>query len=358
MESGNDNVYLNVTFNHNPQDGNGASQAIYNVTKSTPILPKCSDYYCSVIRFDIPLDMVPLFIMPIVNGQNDPNLSSLIIGMTDPTNGNLPVPVNVVYVPQSNEPIPPNPNPQQVVSPYYYVYSINHVIDMINVALASAWGIASQPGGGTQPPYFYYDPSTQLISLVIATAFTGSGSTIFMNNELATFLDGFQLYSHGNNNAYGRDFDFVLTYYDNNAYAPYAGMVASPDIFYRFTQEYNVIPMWCQLRKILILTNNIPVASEFVQVSGPVDNGQNVMMPIITDFVLSFNTAGESRSIAVYNPSSQYRLIDLVSSNPLQTIDLRVYWADRLGNVYPLTLSLYQQASVKIAFLSKKLYKI
>jgi hypothetical protein len=45
MESGNDNVYLNVTFNHNPQDGNGASQAIYNVTKSTPILPKCSDYY-------------------------------------------------------------------------------------------------------------------------------------------------------------------------------------------------------------------------------------------------------------------------------------------------------------------------
>ena len=79
--------------------------------------------------------------------------------------------------------------------------------------------------------------------------------------------------------------------------------------------------------------------------------------PILTDFVPNISAAaGESRSIAYYVPTSQYRLVDLISTNPLQKIDIRIFWEDRDGNLYPLEISIFQQASLKLGFFKKSLY--
>ena len=87
----NDNVYLNVVIDHPiPIYNTGlvpplivnsfGVPAEYNVTKTLPIIDKASDFYCSIIRFDIPFNSIPLFIMPIVANQSNANLTPMVIG--------------------------------------------------------------------------------------------------------------------------------------------------------------------------------------------------------------------------------------------------------------------------------------
>lgn len=349
-----DNVYLNVVFNHDDNAGNSATPATYNVTRSQPVLTKCNDYYCSVIRFDIPLDQIPLFIMPTL-GQANINVTPLIIGMYRLTDL-VPQPENIVYIPKNPYPVPATPQ-QALTSPYFYVYSINHMLEMVNFALEASFQSAYPLASVLDAPQFVYDASTELISIYYTKNFIqvidpGKQSYIFMNNELATFLDAFNFRSFGDNQPNGVDFDIAFDELPSNSYVD---PVTTTEYFIT-TQEYNVIPMWSQLRKILITSSSLPIATEYIQINNG-DPSQNVNMAVLTDFILSFNQAGESRSLAVYNPTSQYRLIDMISESPLYNIDIRIYWIDRLGNTIPLLLSVYQQASIKIAFLKKSLYK-
>ncbi len=46
----------------------------------------------------------------------------------------------------------------------------------------------------------------------------------------------------------------------------------------------------------------------------------------------------------------------MVGNTALIKIDLNLYWSDTFNNIYPIYISHGQQASVKIAFINKKLY--
>src|SRR5580692_10310294 len=94
-----DNVYLNISFQP-PYLSNGPYLLDYNVTKDTPILSRMLDYYLSVIRFDIPLEELPITIAPPLPDQNPsdmtyPNKLFLIIGIN--YNGD-DFPENVIYI--------------------------------------------------------------------------------------------------------------------------------------------------------------------------------------------------------------------------------------------------------------------
>ncbi|HLX52493.1 MAG TPA: phage minor capsid protein [Aquella sp.] len=378
MTKENDNVYLNVIFEHpqasfigspvTPSVGTAAVPATYSVNKTIPIIDKCSDYYCSVIRFDIPLNVIPLLIMPIIPNQVNPNLTPMIIGIS--YNG-TDYPVNLIYVPTSLL-LPPVQNQlTQVVTPYYYTYCYQTLIDMINIALTTAYTnaglLAALPG--IQPPFFFFDPATQLISLVVHTSFTSLFAPlvaipkIFVNEALQNFLYAYEFIFQGNDQPNGKDYIFTLNGptipSDNQGYALFGTAPTHPPTYFKFTEEYPIMQYWTSLRKIIIGTNTIPVVNEIIPVQNPngTQTGVTSTFPIITDFVPSIEFAGQSRAIAYYYPSSQYRLVDMNSETPLYKIDLTIYWQDRTGNLYPVFISLFQQASIKIAFLRKSLYK-
>lgn len=405
IERTTDNIYVNVVIDHpdpiyhpgdggplNPQyflTGTAPINAEYNVTKTDVILEKASDYYCSVIRFTIPLDETPLMICPIVPNQSlDRDLTPLIIGIQ--YNG-VKYPINVTYFPQNIiDPKPVQNQITQVITPYYYIYSYQSFLTMINIALGTTWvnaGLLTLLPGYLSP-YFVLDPTTNLISLITPKHFGETSPigpllgrpTIFMNSALRNYLDAFNLSFQGyDRGIYNDEFYFVLnmvTYpRPDMAYYPPGVQVPTPTdptvtrpaipYYYKYTQEYSVLEYWSSLRKIIITTNAIPVNNELVPSTGNSNNylninqnGVNVSYPILSDFVPNITTAaGESRSIAYYIPTSQYRLIDLQSDSPLQTLDLRIYWQDRDGNLYPLPISLFQQASIKLAFVRKDLYK-
>lgn len=400
-----DNVYLNVTISHPnyigvtgatagvgatginfPQmyvTGESPVEATYNVTKTDPILDRCSDYYCSIVRFDIPLDQIPLAICPIIPNQSNPDLTPLIIGIEYGVTGGLGsrYPVNVNYFNQNPLTPPIQNQPTQIVTPYYYIYSYQNFINMFNAALSTSW---VESGLATLfphyfAPYFYFDPTTNLISLIVPKCFVTLTSpathipTIFMNSALNTYLDAFNVTYRFYDSPQGNDVYFILSanntpdhfFYPGGVLVPTATDPATTDpavpYYYKFTQEYSVLEYWLSLRKILVTSSNIPIRSEYLPSGGIAnvnDNGINATFPVISDFVPNIGeSAGSSRSIAHYLPSAQYRLVDMVSDNSLQNVDIRLYWQDDDGNIYPLELSVFQQANLKILFTRKSLYK-
>jgi hypothetical protein len=66
---------------------------------------------------------------------------------------------------------PATANPRQQESPYYYVYSYQHWLDLLNNALTTAWRDVMYKAqltigcGGTQCPFFEFNPATGLFSV-------------------------------------------------------------------------------------------------------------------------------------------------------------------------------------------------
>ncbi len=387
----NDNIYLNITFNppqinsmgtpYDPPSGENPLPMEYNATKTLAVLDKCSDYYCSVVRFAIPMNSVPLFIMPIIPGnqQSHPvnaNLTPMIIGILY---NNVYYPVNLIYRADNTMVYPLQNQDTQVITPYYYVYTYQTLINMINVAINIAW--TTSPLAGLFPtiiqPFFQYSSSTQLISLIVPRVFSyvtppaTSIPFIYMNQALLRYLEAFELFFNGYNQPNGADFIFRCTNTiplnpsdatppqvfptDQNAFAFFGTTPAFPAQYFIFTQQYSMIQYWSSLRKILITTGTIPIAYE--NIPGPDNSSINVSLPVLTDFVIPLENAGDSRTIAYYNPTAQYRLVDMISDTPLYRINIKVYWEDVFGNRYPMGIEYDQTSSIKIGFFRKSLYK-
>jgi hypothetical protein len=373
----NDNIYLTLDIDHpninssaipiGPTIGAAPISMDYTATKNIPILNRCSDYYCSVVKATIPLDELPIMIMPIVPNQADSDKTPLVIGIN--YNGTR-YSQYLQYIADNTLTAPVQNATYQVITPYYYVYSFQVLIRMLNIALDAAYTASGIPAlfpPGTVPsPYFYLEPTTNLISLICPKIFSelpavaplAAMPTIYMNTPLNTYIDSFQTSFQGYDKPFGQDYVFILNgvgYPTNNmGYAPFGVAATNPPSFYKFTQEYPTLEYWVSLRKIIIITNTIPVNLESVPTANIDINSQVPVLVALSPAVPS--EAGQTRAILNYDPSPQYRLVDLISDNPLQTINIRVYWQDRSGDVYPLMLSVFQRASIKLGFFKKSLY--
>lgn len=363
----NDNVYFNATITHpqviSPVDPTlptiGAKPFIaqYQVNNDTPFLDNASEYYCSVIRFDIPLDAVPIFICPIIPNQINSNLTPFIIGVRKIVAGvSTYYPQNVQYwgtIYNPSEPVPLQNQITQVITPYYYVYGYTEFIRAVNDALALAWG----PTGANYPvadtPYFFLDPATELIKLTVSPTLGSpdllNRPIIYMNSLLENYFSAFSTISFGWDNPNGHDFEFATPqspFLPHQQYSPAGWGIIS--------QIWPMLPLWSSIRKILVISNRLPINAESEAVGLDTNSTR---IPILADFVPQINNAGDSRQIAYYLPSAQYKLVDMLATIPLQSFDLRFYWEDAENNIFPLTISVYQQINIKLAFLRKDLYK-
>jgi hypothetical protein len=402
IEECSDNIYLDVILNHVNTNvtlfftdpvppytpflttiTNGTpTEAKYSTSKTIPIVGNPADYYLSIIRFVIPLDSLPLFIMPVNMAQSvprDPNQTPMILGIE--YNGHKYYEYIQYFADNPLNPPSQDSSPTQVVTPYYYVYSYQNLINSINFSLMSVCNLV-HAADATFPitfyPYFDYNPVTQLISLIVPkyyiTGITVGPSVItpllYINEQLRNFLEAFEFSFVGYNQADGKDYVFNLqiqypwltivpNLMKNGFNLLEAAITPTPPDYYKFTQEYNVLSYWSSLRKLVVLTTSLPIQKEYVPVQNPngTQSGITNSIPIITDFVPSVDDAGSGRQIALYNPTSQYRLVDLKSNTPIYAIDISLAWQDKAGNIYPLNISVFQQASLKLAFVKKSLYR-
>lgn len=352
-----DNNYLdivipNIVTTNDPLPKN--ILASYNQNFTVPLIQCPSKNYFSVLRFTIPLDTVPLFSFPVNIYQNNPNQSLMQIGIQ--LNGGTQFTQFVIFVPQAQNisaPIPGGSSPfftnEQVISQYYYIYSIQAFINMINSALNLAFIAAGSPGGTA--PFYIYRAMSQTFSLIVTQAFLNSGAQIFMNSFLNNYL--FSFYYDTINDINTGEYQF----FHNLSTIPYGSTVGGP---YEFIEEYSTIPLWFDIRKILLVSNSIPIVQQasptFNSTTTTVNNQPNYLN-IITDFAVTYDNIADISSVLTYNPGPQYRLLDMLSNTPISRFDVQVFWLSKNGNTYPLYISPNQTVDIFFGWFDKSLYK-
>lgn len=348
VDKNDENNYINIVFT--PNGDEFGTPAIYSQTFSETILKNPSDYYCSVIRFQIPLDQVPLFHFPVDIFQNNPLMSDLVIGIKK---ADLTLyPQNVLYIPDfAPSPLLPVPVPaasspyftnEQSISQYYAVYSINKFLLMLNTTIQSAVTAAAL---GVTAPYYIYNPVTQLISLIVTQTFIATGAEIFLNTDAINYVHTFQWF-YNPSPTVGDRFFHVLNP------LPYGSPVGGP---YVYSEEYTAMSLWLSVRRIIITSNSLPVKPEAIPNQNSND-GNLSFEPILTDFILPIDNVNGLSTVAIYSPQGQYRLINMTGNTPINKIDLSISYYDKYGNIFPIIISNTQTASVKLGFFLKNLY--
>jgi hypothetical protein len=372
-----DNIYYNIEINNILTSGTENNQipAQYFENTSQAILTDPSQYYLTIARFSVPGSSIPIFIMDIINNQANPNLTPYIVCLSYDGND---YPVNIIYYPLNTALAPTTAIPQQQVNnSYYYVYSYDHMIQMINTALATSFSQlkTANPGAPpTQPPFFIYDPETQLISLIVQKEYYYDGMTatidIYTNaNLLNTYLESISAIFYGFNQPNGKDFKYIIDLKYNNGYPAANNPATIVNRYYTpgttsmqlptylmYTQEYSMIQYWNSFKNIVFISGTIAVQGEYIpqKINQPTTSqGAVSFRPILTDFQPDLETPGAGRTIMQYYPQGPYRLVDLVSTQPMNKIDISIFWQDKDDDLWPIYLNTNQSASVKLLFIRK-----
>jgi hypothetical protein len=180
---------------------------------------------------------------------------------------------------------------------------------------------------------------------------------IFFNTPLGQLFSSFPVLITAVNSPQGLNAQLITnSYQDTNVirYPPYLPTYDAIQVF----QEFSTIALWCPITAIVFTSNTLPVVSN--QVSTPViynnglqigNNGNNALInQVITDFV---SNDAVYKPQLVYEPSAQFRFIQLLSNRPLNTFDLQVYWKDRYGTLIPFYLGSGGTATIKVLFTKK-----
>ncbi len=367
-----DNKYFNIAVAYDP-NGPFNQPLTYSSTQTIPVVNKSSDYYLTVLKFNIPLDFVPLLIFPVVPNTNDillSNVSTLRIGIMNFDTGiNYDVPL--LYTNPSTTNIAPIQNKiTQVITAYYYVYSHFRMIDFFNTALETAFSLFAL-GNPADPrviagfvPFFTYDPNTTLVSLITHNSWiqptqvpptTKTGIFININTPARNFMDAFTFFNirttPNNSNFY-----FIVEDRGNNGYP--TNTYPTPSEFLYQIQAYSTIGNWRSLKSILITTSTIPIVPESIPLVNNSNLDQSNTVSVIGDFLPQINNVSTSnpRESALYYPTSQYKLIDLISDLPLKKIEIAVFWQDKDNNIYPIFMSQSAASTIKLGFVKKSLY--
>lgn len=345
-----DHVYVDVKL------GNTGSERgvpiVYNQQRLEPILDNPSNYYLSLIRWKIPAFALPILIFPIADPDASSYLSSYSITLVY---NNIPYQEQLFYTNQNGSSLEPPLTSEK----FYFVYYEEHFMTMVNSALQRAFdSIPGVPVGATAPELIF-EAESRLFSLIAQQAnyevdvepIPPSQPTfnatirIYFSYGLYQLFNGlpFRTVAEALPEASnGRDVQLIVQTFENNTL---------PGSLLSMVQNFQSLSIWSPVKQLEFTTALLPISSEFTSASG--DSFKKIM----TNFEpLSDNKGGE-RDMYQYFPQGPYRLVDMVGTNPIYSIDLRVTWSDIEGNDYPVEITSLQQFSAKLLFVKRNLYK-
>lgn len=320
-----DVIYITATAINNT----GVAKEIeYRQTRSDNILEKASDYYLSVIRFDIPHSTLAIF-----NFRDNPYYVTIEQAGVDKT-------VQLIYLDYGN--LTPN-----LDSAFQGVYYINQFLEMINTAFTTAHN--NPPASPGNPPRIVLN-TDNTFSLIVDTLYIPGTTDIFFNEPLYSFFQGLDSVFIGYNTANFKDRRLIYQRYFDNVFTYPAPLVGT---YYNMRQESASQYLWTNLRTLILTTNEIPITKEYVSI-GP--NSSSIKNQAITDYIGTQEQDDTYRRMPYeYRAGSGYRLVDLKYDGPLNKIDFKVYAVDQFGFQFPLALAPGEAARVKFMFLKKSL---
>ena len=373
-----EHIYYNIQINNIYRNTEAPIVAQVNDQTST-ILSKQSDYECTVTFWSLRGQM-PVFICPVAEGTNA-NINLTPFGVSY-SFGGLDYPAQVVFVPETyllSLPLPKAPNSNngiqdlQTNPTYYYVWTFQDFLDMVNTALNTAYIAfnAVNPGVHNSPVWFQYDSETGLISLIAEYSYANqAGADVFCNYLLLNYFEAIQVYFFCYDQVNFKDFRFIMDhdFTNRNAYALPGATIPlppAPPAYIQMQQEYECRYTWANIRSILFTSSSIQTRDEFIpQINNPnafSNNQTNNFNPnflnILSYYDIIFDSSGTSganwRQYLFYNPQI-YRWLDLVSDDPLRSFNINIYLQLTNGQLVPLLLPVNNSVDIKLLFRKKK----
>ena len=356
-------IYYSLDAINNETTGNNRPQFFsITETRNSPYLSYPNDYFMSVVRFSLQTPSLPVFIPAILLGQIDVDETAYSITME--YNG-FEFKKHIKYVPADlTQPIPNPPlTSQDLTSKYYYVYSYQQWVRMVNTAFTDCFAglLALTPLPTANPPFMEFNIDSQLA--IINADELGYNQAlpipikIFFNTALYTLYNSFQFNRLGyGNTTNGKNFQ--LDVYNSNG----LNVINLP--------TYNALQMYQEslttgllnpVQSIVFTTGLFPIVPENVSIpkiwnsdTSFKNNGNNAnISPVITDFQVPWSAVNQYRQTIEYQPAGEYRLVDLYGTSPLQAIEISVFWKDIYANLHPFELESGCSSSIKIMFRRK-----
>lgn len=342
QENGPDHVYYNLNYANTTNDyipvqfKDYRGEGILDLSKGK--------YNCTVSRFLIPGTSIPLFYWKNSNGSAVDTDYSITFGKP----ATLRPRTYLQYTPYNNR-------------NKFYIYSIQHFLDILNDALYRGYTDfnAAFPGLVTTAPYMIFDSSTQLFSFVAEENYAINNVNIFFNSSLYLFFDNIEAYFYGTNRVDGDDYQLFIKNNGNNKLSaiplPPLGPQLTP-VGYKMTQEFSNTYLFMSFRSIIITSSLLPLRSEYFPVTSLSSSSgsefSETSLSILTDFEPPFESTKDVRSYLHYQPSL-YRWIDLIGDNVIRQCDINVFWVDNKQVMHRLDLGPGEYFSIKILFSRK-----
>lgn len=350
----------------------------FTQTRNKPFLEKPDDYYLSVVRFQVDTNTLPVFNAFIQFNQANRALTiySVALSWQNPVAPfqTFNQQTYVLWVPQNlASPIPQPPSLTQTKfqddsGGYYYAYNYTYFINLINTAYTTcfnALNIQVVAAGlvlpTANPPVMTWnnDKGVGIINADILgyNSLIANHIDIFMNSPLYNLFNTLPAYILDPDSLFGKDFRIDVSNFGNSTVVGFPFYLPTYNAYQVF-QDTPCLGVWSPVSGIVITSNTLPInstniANPCIYVDGiPTGtNGNNSdVLPIITDFQAA---DGQYKNGITYIPSAQYRYIDLTGNGPLYTVDIQLFWRNKIANLIPLRLAPGASASVKILFQRK-----
>jgi hypothetical protein len=334
----NQKLPINIYFSSNLyNETNNEIRAQFNTTNSSAIIDEPSSYCIAIERLAIDAHSIPLFFFR-------ENYYSITLKYK-PTGDYIQTYLNWVEY--------RNP-PPVFYSEFRSVYYFQHLIEMVNNALSTAYtNLVSlvgplPPTAPSEAPVLIYDIISRIFSFELNEEYEDintDGIEIYMNLNLFKLFRSFFIEYYTPPTISGMDRRIVV-YKD---YYNYKNTMPRKIIL---SQQYESIGDVYQLNSILIATQ-MPVISESIG-SG---NYSNNKLGLLTDFIpYPSNSPYDNNSVIIHNPT-QHRWIDLQNSNQIfNVINWQIFFSDNQGGLYPLFIG--PEKSVKIKFVFRRKDKL
>lgn len=349
-----DKQYYNLVLPYTDRGGKNCSSTI-GYESNDIILDKASDYYLSIVRFQIPVSSTPIAIADIQPFPNT-DINNTIYSVTLEYDGETSQEF-IQFVPSNLAESPPQPptaqQPLVKRSLYYGIYSFQHMVNMVNTALEEAFQNLSNKPVGASEPIMTFNPDTSRFSMVVDPLFYGDNLVtpikIYFNSQLYTFFEGFDVVYYPRSTPEGRQVEFRFVETINNV--DQLGLLT-------VSQDYPTLSSWTCVKSLQLRSALLNVNQESVP-TGFTSSGSSSSASIIADFIPLY---GETTSNAVarttvdFTLQSSYKLINMLSDRPLTKVSLDVVWIDELGNEYNLNMNYRDVISVKLLFQRKSTF--
>jgi hypothetical protein len=357
-----DRVYYDVVISNLNNVDLTPPIAYFNQTRNTPYLYNPSLYNLIINRWTLDTQTLPIFRPSIQSFSVDVNLTIYSISLS--CLGQT-VQQYVIYQPQNQvAPVPRSPalqpnGLQDNQTGYYDIYSYGYWISLVNNAFETAFNDlkALVPLGtfpdGVLPPFMDYDSNTQKCSLFVNEVLFGVDAvnpvSIYFNPAMAQLFSSFPFLIKNLSSVNGLNY-LILTTLSKNIV----------DGIIQVEQELPTIGNWNPVMSICLLSNSLGIVPNnegqpALYVNGVLING-NGNNSNIANLITDFTADSVFKSNIVYNPSAEFRRIDLIGDQPLNNLDISIFWKDREGALNPYRLPVGGTATIKFLFEKKGLH--